>query len=104
MNSDHLARKLIAAARDDLAPDAVPYAFEQRITARLRARPAMDLAGLWSRALWRAAIPCLAIPLMLGYWAVSPAHGPGAEASLSQEFEESVYASVEQQFGDLEEW
>ena len=71
MNSDKLAKKLIMAARVDAPSETVPYAFEKRILSRIQARPGLDLAGLWSRALWRAAIPCLAIPLMLGYWAVS---------------------------------
>jgi hypothetical protein len=104
MNSEKLERKLVAVARADVPVDAVPYAFEKRVTARLRGRSNLDAVGFWSRALWRAAIPCLAIPLLVGFWAISPVFTARAEASLSQEFEDSVYASVVQQFVDTEEW
>jgi hypothetical protein len=104
MNSEKLVRKLVAAARSDEPADHVPYAFEKRILARLPARSTPDFAALWARALWRAALPCVAIPLLLGLWAGSPSR-PLAEReiSLAQQFEESVYASVVQQLSDLEE-
>jgi hypothetical protein len=105
MNSEKLVQKLVAAARADHPADHVPYAFEKRITARLPARSAPDFAALWARALWRAAVPCVAVPLLLGLWATSPSHRDALdnEISLSQQFEETVYASVEQQLGDIEE-
>ena len=60
MNLADLERKLIAAARRLPPSEAVPYAFEKRIMAHLRARPALDEWSLWARALWRAAAPCVA--------------------------------------------
>jgi hypothetical protein len=104
MNSEKLAGKLIAAARADEPSAAVPYAFEKRVTAQLEARLPLDPISVWSRVLWRAAIACLAVPLMLGYWAVSSSNGTRPDANVSQEFEDSVYASVVQQFVDTAEW
>jgi hypothetical protein len=103
MNSENLARKLIEAARADKPSERVPYAFAKRVTARLSARPALDLSADWARALWRAAVPCIAIPMLLGFWAASPAKGPTQDTSLAQAFEETLFASVEQQVGEFEE-
>ena len=54
MNLSELQQKLIAAARSNPPSDAVPYAFEKRLLARLAGRPVVDNWALWSRALWRA--------------------------------------------------
>jgi len=43
----------------------VPYAFEKRIMANLKAKPVLYRGALWARALWRAAAPCVAISLLL---------------------------------------
>ena len=96
MNLAELERKLIAAARSDLVNETVPYAFEKRIMAHLKARAAVDEWSLWSRALWRASAPCVAIMLLLGGWSFL---GPGAgtpSTDLSQEFENTVLAAVVQ--------
>ena len=56
MNLDDLQKKLLAAARSHPPVDAVPYAFEKRIMARLgAARNVADGWTFWGRALWRAA-------------------------------------------------
>ncbi|NJN05359.1 MAG: hypothetical protein HC814_01690 [Rhodobacteraceae bacterium] len=70
MNAENLNRKLIAAARADAPSDRVPYAFEQRIMARLRELPASDAWAYWSRMLWRATAPCLAITLAMAVWTI----------------------------------
>jgi hypothetical protein len=95
MDLDKLQQKLIAAARTDRPSDRVPYAFEQRIMARLRAVPALDDWALWSRALWRAAAPCIAVMLFLSAWSW---FAPGASSStdLSQEIENTLLAAVDQ--------
>ena len=96
MNSSKLERKLIAAARAHPPSDAVPYAFEQRIMARIGRVPVIDSWAEWSRALWRAAAPCVAIALFLGIWSVI---APGTSASstdLSEDLEQTIFAAVTQ--------
>jgi hypothetical protein len=105
MNSEKLERKLLAAARAAAPSDRVPYAFEKRVMARLLARPSLDSVALWARALWRAAVPCVAISFLLGFWAVlPPGQGSNSEPSISQDLDNAVYAAVEQQLGEAEEW
>ena len=86
--------------------DRVPLAFEQRVLAHLTAKPAADLTTLWSRALWRATVPCLALMLVLAGFASFPAGttpastNPGITATttddLTTAFEQTLLASSEQ--------
>lgn len=98
MNLDHLQQKLIAAARATPPDDRVPYAFEQRILARLAERPVVDAATLWARALWRAAVPCVALTLLLAafsfVFASSETSAPGND-NVSEQFEQALLASVD---------
>jgi hypothetical protein len=55
MNLEELQRKLLEAARRQPPSDQVPYAFEQRVMAHLRAVPVVDPLSLWAAGLWRAA-------------------------------------------------
>ena len=68
MNHSELERKLLAAAKAHVPSDAVPYAFEQRIMARLRSAPVRDVWAEWSGALWKAAAPCAAVAVALLVW------------------------------------
>ena len=68
MNLAHLRRKLIAAARANPPGDQVPYAFEKRVLARLRAAQVEDAWALWGRALWRSALACLVVAIGLSVW------------------------------------
>jgi hypothetical protein len=96
MDPAELQKKLIAAARANPPGGGVPYAFEKRVTALLAARRANDNPVLWVRGLWRAAVSCLAIALMLGAWVLfKPAAGAGGE-DLSQNFENTLLAAVDQ--------
>lgn len=72
MNLDHLQNKLLAAAKASPPADRVPLAFEKRVLAHLTAKAPVDLATLWSRALWRATVPCLALMLLLTGLALFP--------------------------------
>jgi hypothetical protein len=84
----------MAAARNHPPSDRVPYAFEKRIMARLTAAP-LDLWGLWSQMLWRAAVSCVAIMLCCSAWIVWRSNAfPGAD--FSQQFESAVFALVDQ--------
>ena len=96
MNLAELQKKLIAAARTEVLDDRVPYAFEKRITALLASRVAPDNMALWVRGLWRAAVSCVAVTVLVGAWAVfNPAAG-GTSDDLSQNFENTLLASVDQ--------
>jgi len=96
MNLAQLERKLIAAARANPPSSRVPYAFEKRIMAQLAARPALDDWALWGRALWRAAAPCVAIMLLLGAWSLFDLQGSTPTNDLSQQLEQTLLASVDQ--------
>lgn len=97
MNLVELQKKLIAAARANAPSDQVPYAFEKRITALLASRVAPDNMSLWVRGLWRAAVSCVVITLLLGAWAMfNPAASSATTDDLSQNFESTLLASVDQ--------
>ena len=96
MNLAELQKKLIAAARLNPPDDRVPYAFEKRITALIAARAGADRWVFWTRGLWRAAASCVAVAVVCG--AVSlfmPATADNGN-DLSQEFENTLLASVDQ--------
>ena len=98
MNLAELQKKLIAAARANVPGDQVPYAFEKRVTALLASRVAPDNMALWVHGLWRSAISCVAISLLLGAWAFfNPTTATTATTTdLSQNFENTLLASVDQ--------
>lgn len=97
MNLVELQKKLLVAARANVPGDQVPYAFEKRITALLASRVAAENMNLWVRGLWRAAVSCVAITLLLGAWAVlNPATTATTSDDLSQNFENTLLASVDQ--------
>jgi hypothetical protein len=98
MNVEELQRKLIAAARALAPSDRVPYAFEQRVLAHLRPLP--DAWAMWSSALWRAAAPCLAIVLLLGIWSWFQPTTPASGTDLSEAFENTVLAAVQEPAAD----
>ncbi len=96
MNLDELQKKLTAAAR--LAPpdDRVPYAFEKRIMALIAERAVADKWVAWVSGLWRAAASCVAIAVVCGTVAwFAPDTGDNGN-DLSQDFENTLLASVDQ--------
>lgn len=100
MNTEELRKKLLAAARVNPPSDHVPLAFEKRILANLAAKPAPDIAALWARALWRAAVPCVAVTVLFGAFSFMPTSTPTNltnEEDLSQTFEQTLLASSDQQ-------
>ena len=94
MNLDVLQQKLIAAARANPPGDAVPYAFERRIMARLADLPVEDAIGQWGRALWRAAAACLAVSTLIA--AVFLTSFSGRANSPDGDFESTVVAAAAQ--------
>ena len=101
MNLAELHKKLIAARRTQAADDRVPYAFEQRITARLRelSAPVVDQWSAWAGGLWRAAVPCVAISLCLGAWAFWSPENHSTTGDLTQDLESTVLAVADQESG-----
>ncbi len=100
MNTEELRKKLLAAARANPPGDHVPLAFEKRILANLAAKPAVDIAAFWARALWRAAVPCVAVTVLLGafsFMPISTTTNATNEEDLSLTFEETLLASTDQQ-------
>jgi len=102
MDLGKLEQKLIRAARAHVLQDHVPYAFEKRITARIRnnlpRRP--DFLALWARALWRSAFGCMAVALALGAFTVlAPPHP--TKPNLSEELEQTMLAAVDQDNSSL---
>ena len=92
-NLAELHRKLIATARGIPADDRVPYAFEKRVMARLRASAPMDVLAAWSRALWRGAISCVVVTLLAGVWAIWLAQRE-PQPDMAKAFETAVFAST----------
>ena len=93
MELNNLQHKLIEAARAAQPDDRVPYAFEKRIMARIAQGAVVDALGLWSTALWRAAVACVLVVVLSGAMSIwSNGHHRGND--LAQEFETAVFASV----------
>jgi hypothetical protein len=97
MNLAELSQKLISAARANPPSEQVPYAFEQRIIARLRARPVLDYWGQWAGALWRATVPCLAVMMLLSVWSYFVPTSTPASSDLSQEIVNTMLAAADQE-------
>jgi hypothetical protein len=97
MNLSDLQSKLINAARAAAPDDRVPYAFEKRVTALIKSRVAPNHLDSWVHGLWRAALSCVAIAVICGAWAFfAPANSSSTSEDLSQNFENTLLASVDQ--------
>jgi hypothetical protein len=97
MNLPELHDKLIAAARVAAPVDRVPYAFEKRVTALIKSRVGPQSLDAWVHGLWRAALSCIAIAVVCGAWAFfSPVTSSSTSDDLSQNFENTLLASVDQ--------
>ncbi|MGV3773027.1 MAG: hypothetical protein ACO1QB_09005 [Verrucomicrobiales bacterium] len=68
MNEQKLQQIIIKAARQITPDESVPYAFEKRIMQGLRKVSEVDVLGLWSRMLWRAAFPSVMVMVLTGAW------------------------------------
>ncbi len=96
MNLGALQNKLTAAARLNQPSEHVPYAFEKRIMALIAERTATAQRNLWVRGLWQAAVSCVAVAVVCGTVSVfAPATSDNGN-DLSQDFENTLLASVDQ--------
>jgi hypothetical protein len=96
MNIAALHQKLIAAARLHPPDDRVPYAYERRIMALVSERGAVSNRVLWARGFWRAAASCLALAAVCGAISFFKPVKVDNSNDLSQEFENTLLASVDQ--------
>lgn len=107
MNIERLKAKLVTAARNDVPSDKVPYAFEKRIMAGIRSRTAEDPWTIWGQWLWRSAMSFAAVAIACGVWSFgSPdihSSSDTAEADLSAQLEQSLYASAVEHADQIEE-
>ena len=95
MNIDELRRKLIGVARRDAPSDQVPFAFEQRVMARLRSAPAVDEWLSWVRAFWWGAGACAAIALTVGAWITVFQGDDDSGARFAHDLEQTILASTD---------
>lgn len=95
-------RKLLDAARAVPTDYRVPYAFEKRIMARLASVRIEDPLALWGQALWRGAVFCLTLTVLLAVGSTFlPAHNN--TDTLPQAVASTVFAAVDNppdQYGD----
>ena len=91
-----LQEKLISAGRANPPRDHVPYAFEKRVMALIAARSATEHLTLWVRGLWRAAVSCMFVALLLGAWAFFNSPAANKADDMSQNFDSTLLASVDQ--------
>jgi hypothetical protein len=97
MNLPELHSKLISAARAVAPDDRVPYAFEKRVTALIKSRVPPRHLDSWVHGLWRAALSCVAIAAICGAWMLfTPASSSSTSEDISQNFENTLLASVDQ--------
>lgn len=107
LNLAELQRKLLAAARHETPAEAVPYAFEQRMMARLLAARAREERGAWAiwiRPLWSAAAACSLIALLTGAWSFALGGGTSSvdhsqDPTFSQDLEQTILDADEE--GDI---
>jgi hypothetical protein len=98
MNLDRLQRTLIAAARQAPPSDRVPYAFEQRVLARIRATKA-DPFAVWNAWLWRGAWSACVLACVTGAISFAQADLPLDESEptlelASTHLESALFAPV----------
>jgi hypothetical protein len=90
MNLASLQEKLIAAARKHPPGEQVPYAFEQRVMARIRPLPPVDEWAQAIRSLWYGAAVCSVVALSMGVWFSTPDDELELAANFSQDIEQTL--------------
>lgn len=84
MKDTEFQKQFLTVARNIPDRDQVPYAFEQRILARVKSVPFYDPITAWGQMLWRAVVPCVAITCLAGFIAAGlEADAPDLEAALT---------------------
>tara|TARA_Y100000589_G_scaffold134979_1_gene129172 strand:+ start:1486 stop:1887 length:402 start_codon:yes stop_codon:yes gene_type:complete len=99
--SEDILRKMLTETRE-IKLDKVPYAFEKRIMSHIQETPQTDLNlwKLWSRALFKAAIPCFSLMILAAIWASSQYPTPQTERA--SEIKNTTTVQAETENSDLE--
>ena len=73
---DDILGKMLTETRG-INVDRVPYAFEKRVMAHIKETPqlAVNVWAQWSQSLWRTAIPCFAVMVLVAVWTGSNSTG-----------------------------
>ena len=73
---DDILGKMLSETRE-INVDRVPYAFEKRVMAHIKETPqlAVNVWAQWSQSLWRTAIPCFAVMVLVAVWTGSNSTG-----------------------------
>jgi hypothetical protein len=95
MNTSDLRQKLISAGRHRPPGDHVPYAFEQRVMARIRSLSPVSVWSVWGRSLWMAALSCVAVTLLCGVWSFTSLPSSDNDLLSQDELENVVCASID---------
>lgn len=90
MNVERLQSALIAAAKNPAPSREVPAFFVKRVMARLG--PGKPVLRHWSSDLWRAALTCSALALVVAGWTLLSSDSSGTD--WSQEFEHTVIVAA----------
>ena len=94
MDSEHLHRKLIAAARALPVDQEAPYCFEKRIIANLGAIPRPDFMGWLAQTLFKPAVFFVGVMMLTGVWTyVHPA--PTTSENDVPEIENAIWAPLD---------
>jgi hypothetical protein len=96
MNLKALEQRLMTAAKSAPVDERVPYAFEKRIMAHLAGVSPTDVVSLWARALWRAAVPCVTLAMLLSAWSLWQGALTSRTLDFSSEFETAALMSTDQ--------
>jgi hypothetical protein len=96
MNLKALEQRLMAVARSTAPDEHVPYAFEKRIMAHLAGISPTDVISLWGQALWRAAVPCVTLAMLLSAWSLWQGALTSRTVDFSSEFETAALMSTDQ--------
>ena len=91
VNLEQLRKTLLGTARKHAPNDAVPYAFERGVMARLQTANRSNNWMLWGPALWRAAAACVIITTLCSVWSFWPAVGTETAT-----LESTVFAAAEE--------
>lgn len=95
-------RKLLEAARAVPTDYRVPYAFEKRIMARLAGLKPVDSLTLWGEALWRGAVFCLALAVIVvvGSSFLPSRSNSNNTDTLTEAVQSTVFAAVDTSTAD----
>ena len=74
--------------------DRDPEPVRAQVLRHLAAAEPTDVLALWSRLLWRAAAPCVAIMLVMGAWTVYSRHVTSPSQTLAVDLERTVWGPL----------